>query len=51
VAFVPPVKPDSAWLQARTLKEAALGRYKAFAAEWLPEGANENSLQGAIDGE
>jgi hypothetical protein len=31
VAIEPPVKQDSAWLQARTLKEAPLGRYDALA--------------------
>jgi hypothetical protein len=51
VAFAPPVKPDSAWLQAHTLKEAALGRYKAFALEGLREAVKENSLKGANDGE
>jgi len=33
VAIAPPVKRDSAWLQARTLKDGGLGRYDALTIE------------------
>jgi murein L,D-transpeptidase YcbB/YkuD len=48
VAFVPPVKRDSAWLQARTLKEAALGRYKAFAIEWPADRGRRECTKGQL---
>jgi hypothetical protein len=47
VAFAPPVKPDSAWLQARKLKEAALARYITFAGDGcrkVPDGILSKGL-------